>query len=176
MIERTQTPVGMADREHDQPRSAGMTGVIHQINVSGGGVPKLPVPEAEVTVNGVSGDRQRDRRVHGGPERAVCLFSLEVIESLRTEGHPIAPGTVGENVTLSGLDWTLVQPGTRLRLGEGVLLEVTRYTAPCTNIRASFRDEDFSRISVKLHPTESRVYTRVLAPGRIRAGDMVTIE
>ena len=153
-----------------------MTGVIHQINVSDGGVPKLPVPEAAVTANGVSGDRQRDRRVHGGPERAVCLFSLEVIESLRAEGHPIAPGTVGENVTISGLDWSLVRPGTRLRLGDDVLLEVTKYTAPCTNIRGSFRDEDFSRISVKLHPIESRVYARVLSAGRIRAGDPVVLE
>src|SRR3712207_3923787 len=106
------------ERNEHQRRNAGTTGVVHQINVSNGGVPKLPVPEAAVTVDGVGGDRQRDLRVHGGPFRAVCLFSLEVIERLRAEGHPIAPGTVGENVTVGGLDWTLVRPGVRLRIGE----------------------------------------------------------
>lgn len=151
------------------------TAAIHQINVSAGGVPKLPVPQAEVTVNGLRGDRQRDWRNHGGPERAVCLFSLDVIERLRAEGHPIAPGTVGENITVSGLDWSLVRPGTRLRLGETVLLEVTKYTAPCKNITASFRDGDFTRISVKRTPTESRVYARVLTPGRICTGDPITL-
>ena len=150
-------------------------GVIHQISVSRGGVPKLAVPEAEVTVNGLTGDRQRNRRFHGGPQRAVCLFSLDVIARLRAEGHPIAPGTTGENVTVGGLDWSCVRPGTRLRLGETVLLEVTRYTAPCANIAASFADGDVTRIAHKLHPHESRVYASVLTPGRIRTGDAVAI-
>src|SRR6266508_2701810 len=82
----------------------GRTGTVHQISVSGGGVPKLPVPEAEITANGVSGDRQRDLRVHGGPERAVCLFSLDVIERLRAEGHPIAPARWAR--TLRSAAWT----------------------------------------------------------------------
>ena len=165
---------GETGRE-DAAERGSRTGRIHQINVSRGGVPKLAVAEVEVTVNGLSGDRQRNRRYHGGPERAVCLFSLDLIERLRAEGHPIAPGTTGENVTVSGVDWSLVRPGTRLRLGDGVLLEVTRYTAPCTNISASFADGDVTRIAQKLHPHESRVYARVLIPGRIRAADAVAI-
>src|SRR5262245_43275719 len=75
-------------------------GSVYQVNISSGGVPKCAVPEADITVGGVSGDRQRDPFNHGGPERAVCLFSLDVIERLRAEGHPIAPGTVGENITV----------------------------------------------------------------------------
>src|SRR5437899_862580 len=77
---------------------------VHQINVSNGGVPKHPVPEARITVDGVAGDCQRSPKIHGGPDRAVCLFSLEVIEALRAEGHSIAPGSSGENLTLAGLD------------------------------------------------------------------------
>ena len=165
----------VAAGRHAAVAQAAVAGVIHQISVSRDGVPKLAVPAAEVTANGLSGDRQRNRRVHGGPRRAVCLFSLDVIARLRAEGHPIAPGTTGENVTVGGLDWSCVRPGTRLRLGETVLLEVTRYTAPCANIAASFADGDVTRIAHKLHPHESRVYASVLTPGRIRTGDAVTI-
>ncbi|MGH6631118.1 MAG: hypothetical protein ACREB3_15430, partial [Burkholderiales bacterium] len=50
---------------------------VHQISTSNGGVPKLPVAEARIMVEGLVGDRQRNRAHHGGPDRAVCLFSLE---------------------------------------------------------------------------------------------------
>ncbi len=152
-----------------------MSAHIHQLSVSGGGVPKLPVAVAEVTANGIVGDRQRNRRFHGGPKRAVCLFALEEIERLRAEGHPVAPGTTGENVTVAGLPWERVRLGARLALGGEVVLEVTSYTAPCKNIGPSFRDGDFTRISQKLHPGESRVYARVLSPGTVRTGDPVRL-
>ena len=140
------------------------------IHRSNGGVPKLPVPEARITRVGLEGDRQRNRRFHGGPSRAVCLYALELIEALRQEGHPVVPGSVGENVTVAGLDWKLVRPGALLRVGD-VMLEVTSFTAPCRNIRKSFLDEDFTRISQKLHPGWSRVYTRVVGEGILRVGD-----
>jgi MOSC domain-containing protein YiiM len=65
---------------------------VNQINVSDGGVPKLPVWEAKVGERGLDGDRQRNLKVHGGPDRAVCLYSLELIEQLQKEGHPIDSG------------------------------------------------------------------------------------
>ena len=65
---------------------------LHQISVSDGGLPKLPVPEARITLDGVEGDRQRNRDVHGGISRAVCLYSLEVIEALQREGLNHAGG------------------------------------------------------------------------------------
>ena len=87
---------------------------VNQINVSDGGVPKLPVREAKVGEGGLDGDRQRNLKFHGGPDRAVCLYSLELIERLQDEGHPIDSGFSGENLTLSGLDWDLVRPGVRV--------------------------------------------------------------
>lgn len=66
-------------------------GRVAQINVSPGGVPKLPVASAQVTAQGLVGDRQKNLKYHGGPDRALCLWSLEVIETLLAEGHPIAP-------------------------------------------------------------------------------------
>ena len=53
---------------------------IAQISRSGGGVPKRAIASARVTTLGLDGDVQRNRKLHGGPERALCLFSLERVE------------------------------------------------------------------------------------------------
>lgn len=151
-------------------------GRVVQINVSAGGVPKRPVPEGRITLLGIEGDSHRDAEHHGGPERALCLFALERIRALQAEGHPIEPGSTGENITVEGLDWAGVAPGRRLWLGDQVLIEVTRYTSPCLNIRASFTGGDYSRVSRKRHPGDSRVYARVLRAGAIRSGDPVRFE
>jgi MOSC domain-containing protein YiiM len=150
------------------------TGRVVSINVSDGGVPKLPVAAATVTAAGVEGDRQRDRRNHGGPERAVSLFSSEVIDALAAEGHPVRPGSTGENLTLSGLRWSEIVPGAELTIG-AVRLVVTKYTSPCHKIAASFEGGEFVRISQELHPGRSRVYARVLEGGLVRVGDEVTV-
>ena len=147
---------------------------IVQISVSQGGVPKTAIPTARVTTEGLEGDSHRFRH-HGGQERAVCLYSIEAIEWLRTEGHSIAPGSIGENVTVKGLDWSAVVPGRRVLLGERVLLQVTRYTTPCQTIRGVFKGSEIARVSQKTHPGWSRVYARVLVEGLIRRDDPVCL-
>jgi len=144
-----------------------------QVSVSRGGVPKVAVDAARVGWLGLDGDGHRDQRHHGGPERAVCLYPLEAIDALVGEGHPMAPGSLGENLTVHGLDWNAVVPGARLRVGDAVTLEVTRYTSPCHNIAGAFADGDYSRVSQKRRPGWSRVYARVLAEGWVRRGDAV---
>jgi len=151
-------------------------GFVHQINVNPeGGVPKHPVPEAILSPAGVFGDRQRNLKYHGGPDRAVCLFSLEHIDALRAEGHPITPGSIGENLTLAGVDWSAVVPGTRLYVGAGVVLEITSYTTPCQKVAGSFAGGQFKRISQKLHLGWSRTCARVLHAGAVRTGDAVVV-
>lgn len=149
-------------------------GILQSINVSNGGVPKLPREWAQVRPGGVEGDRQDDRRFHGGPNRAVCLYSLDLIEALQGEGHPIVPGSIGENLTIQGLDWLQVRPEARIEIGE-VLLEVTKATSPCHKIAASFHDGVFARVSQKVHPGWSRFYARVLREGLITVGDRVVL-
>lgn len=152
------------------------SGRLESIQISRGGVPKRPVAgPVEITLQGVAGDRQRDRRYHGGPDRAVCLFSRERIDALRAEGHPIEAGTTGENLTISGIDWPLVTPGVRVRIG-AVLLEITKPAHPCKNIAGSFQAGGFTRISAKVHPGWGRLYARVLTPGNVEAGDVVTLD
>lgn len=150
-------------------------GRLAQINVNPqGGVPKHAVPSAQITSQGVAGDKQRDRRYHGGPDRAVSLYALERIAALQAEGHPIAPGSTGENLTISGLDWGALGAGSRLQIGE-LLIEITSYAVPCSNIAGSFADGLSKRISQKLHPGWSRLYARVLAEATVHEGDAVTV-
>jgi len=150
-------------------------GILQSINVSDGGVPKQPRPWAHVRAEGVEGDRQEHRMFHGGPDRAVCLYSSELIEALQGEGHPIRPGTIGENLTLAGIDWTAMRPDARIEIGD-VLLEITKSTSPCKQIAGSFRDGDFGRVSQKIHPGWSRFYARVLREGIVTAGDRVVLK
>ena len=149
-------------------------GRVESINMSRGGVPKTAVFEALITEEGLDGDRQRDRRFHGGPDRAVVLYSLEVIRGLQAEGHSIAPGAAGENLTVSGVDWTRVVPGACVRVG-GVLLQVTKYASPCEKISEYFVDGNIARVSQKQHPGWSRVCARVVEEGLVRIGDEVTL-
>lgn len=147
---------------------------IFSLNRSKGGVPKLPIYEAQVTAEGLEGDWQEDRKHHGGPTRALCLFSLEQMLTLQTEGHPIFPGSTGENVTISGLDWATLQLGTKLRLGEAVI-ELTSFAVPCDTIKASFSNERSIRISNKVNPGWSRIYARVLKEGNLKVGDPIEV-
>ena len=155
---------------------ASSSGVVEHINVSDGGVPKRQVPGAAVTVEGLDGDHQRDRKHHGRPFQAVSLWSAEVIEELVSAGHGVTPGSVGENLTLSGLPWASLRPGARLRVGEDVVLELSFDAVPCRKLAQSFSDGDSSRISYVANPQWARWYGWVRAGGEVRSGDEVLLE
>jgi MOSC domain-containing protein YiiM len=150
------------------------SGSIFQINISRGGVPKLPIAEAVVDLRGITVDACTDGRHHGRPEQALCLYSVERLLRLRTQGHAVSPGCTGENITTIDLDWRHVTPGARLRLGSVVLIEITGYAAPCWKNARWFKDGDFSLLDEAQHPGNGRAYARVLATGTIRQGDVIT--
>ena len=110
------------------------TPTLVQLNVSSGGMPKLPVDGARVTRFGVEGDWQRNRKYHGGPNRAVCLFSHELYEWLREKDIDLQYGAVGENFTTRGLDLGALAKGDRLRVGD-CLIEITDVRVPCSNLK-----------------------------------------
>lgn len=126
-------------------------------------------------MTGLIGDRQAKADIHGGPERALCLYSVERILELQAEGNPIFPGSVGENLTISGLQWELLEPGVTLAAGDQVVIQISSYTNPCKTISGSFIDGQFSRISQKLRPGDSRLYARVLRPGRLAVGQEIKV-
>ena len=150
-------------------------GRVTSLNRSDGGVPKLPVPSVEITASGLTGDRQRNLKYHGGPDRAVCLLAQEVIDDLVAQGHPIRPGSTGENLTIAGLDWSVLEPGSRLQLGSTVVIEITSHAKPCSKIAGSFRDGAIACLDQRINPGRSRLYARVLTPGTVAVGDPVVI-
>jgi MOSC domain-containing protein YiiM/GNAT superfamily N-acetyltransferase len=152
-----------------------ITGRVFQVNISGGGVPKRPVDRAWVGTYGLEGDSHREYTVHGGPHQAVCLYGIEAIERLQSEGHPVDPGSVGENLTTVGVDWSLLPIGTRARIGDQLELEVASSATPCKTQIHNFRDGKFSRMSIDLHPSDSRMYARVLCEGEVKPGDEIVI-
>jgi MOSC domain-containing protein YiiM len=153
-----------------------MSGRVLQINVSPGGVPKRPVAEASVRRLGLDGDEHHHHRVHGGPHRAVALFAIEAIRRVQADGHPgVVPGAVGENLTTEGIELARLAVGTRLAVGRDVVLEISGPANPCDVIKGAFAAGKSGRISILLHPDDSRMYARVLATGVIRPGDAIRI-
>jgi MOSC domain-containing protein YiiM len=155
------------------------TGTLLQLNASNGGVPKKAIEAAYIGWKGVEGDRQATRKHHGRPFQALCLWSAEVVETLRSEGHQVFPGSAGENITVSGLNWSDVRPGTRVRIGE-VLCDISSYAVPCKQLADLFVDRDFNRIhhdrDLENRTASCRVYATVVERGNVAAGDPVTFE
>lgn len=145
------------------------------VNVSKGGVPKLPIERAWVGTLGLDADAHNSPN-HGGPDAAVCLYSVEAISRVAADGHTAFPGAYGENVTLEGIDWSDLRQGDRLVIGgDGLEIELTRYAAPCQKLADYFIDAGSARISPKVHPEDSRWYARVLTEGPVAAGDRVEV-
>lgn len=148
---------------------------ILQVNRSPGGVPKLPLPWAEVTADGVEGDWQRDRRFHGGRFQALCLFSKEILDALASEGYPVGPGSLGENLTTQGLDYAKVRIGDVYRLPSGCRFQITKPRGPCTTIQ-TYGDGIIKRTWGPAVPWgESGFYARVVESGKVRSGDAIEL-
>jgi MOSC domain-containing protein YiiM len=151
-------------------------GVLVQVSVSGGGVPKRAVAQARLAFSGVEGDRQADRRYHGGPNQAVCLFDAEKLEELAAESYAVRPGSLGENLTTRGLDYRAVRIGDVYRIGDEATIQVTKPRVPCTTIQV-YGEPIIKRLWGPTVPWgESGFYGRVLSEGLVRPGDVVSLE
>ena len=159
-----------------------VTGSILQINISPGGIPKLPIPEAQVTGEGIRGDRWAHPSIHGGPRKAVLIITSEGIDELIVQGFPLFAGALGENLTTAGLDRRLMRIGQRYRAGDAVL-EITKLRSPCAtlNIYGPGIQSALYDTQVKAgDPSSPRwglggFYTQVLKPGVIRPHDIITL-
>jgi MOSC domain-containing protein YiiM len=151
-----------------------MVGSVDSLQSSGGGVPKASVPLAEIGPGGVLGDVQGNRRHHGRPWQAVCMYSSDVIAALRAEGHPIAAGSTGENLTIGGIDWSRMRGGLTITIGD-VVLRTSSPAAPCSQIAGSFTERRWNRIDHVERPGWARWYASVLRGGTVSPGDAVTV-
>ncbi len=138
------------------------------------GIYKRPHAEpVRVTPLGLEGDAIVDTENHGGLDQAVYVFTLP--DYAWWSGHigrPLAPGTFGENLTISDLDSATLSIGDRLRVGE-VLLEVTAPRIPCVTIAARMEDPQF--VKKFRHAEKPGVYCRVIETGSVTMNDPVAL-
>ena len=133
-------------------------------------MPKLPIESAKVTVEGVEGDWQKNRKYHGGPNRAVCLFSEELYAWLREQGvKDLVNGSIGENFTTRGIDLMALAKGDWLRVGNQCVIELTDVREPCRQLKKW--DVRFPRLIVG----RSGWMGKVVVEGEVRSGDTVTV-
>lgn len=133
------------------------------------GLPKKPIDRADITWAGVDGDVQRVRTHHGRPWQALCIWTTDSLDRLRGEGHPIAAGFAGENITVEGIANTSFRPGAHFRTGS-VQGFITNYTTPCAANAGWFLGGDFMRMSHE-RGDDSRVYAMVTRTGSVSTGD-----
>jgi MOSC domain-containing protein YiiM len=164
----------LAARRRVGDRFEPMIGSVRALHASRGGVPKLPIPSADIDASGVVGDRQGNRRHHGRPWQAVCLYSAERLDALADEGHPIGPGAIGENITVAGVDWSRLRGGLTIEIGDLRLL-TSSPAAPCQKIGGCFVDRDWNRIDHDRRPGWARWYASVLVGASVRPGDRVVV-
>ena len=137
------------------------------------GMYKRPVPAAmHLGAEGFADDEQADRRVHGGPEKAVHLYPAAHYAVLAARFAQVAssllPGSIGENLSTADLDERDVRVGDVWQLGEAQI-QVCQPRNPCWKI-----DERFGCSGMAAFIVEKRItgwYWRVLRPGQVRPGD-----
>ncbi len=115
-------------------------------------------------------DHGIERDAHAGPgHRQVSLLALESADTMRKKGLDIDSGDFGENIVTEGLDLKRLQPGTRLKMGNAALLEITQIGKECHD-----RCAIYYKAGDCIMPREG-IFTRVLTGGTVHVGDEVKI-
>lgn len=129
------------------------------------GTRKICVEQARIVVDhGIDGDAHA-----GNTHRQVSLLACESISEMRGKGLEVFFGDFAENIATSGIDWKIVPVGTRVRLGQNCLLEITQIGKECVKKCAIFYQAGDC-----IMPREG-VFARVIEGGTIRTGDKITI-
>jgi MOSC domain-containing protein YiiM len=102
------------------------------------------------------------------------MYSSDLIEALRAEGHPITAGGAGENLTIRGIDWSRMRGGLTITIGD-VVLRTSSPAAPCHKIGDCFTERHWNRIDHVERPGWARWYASVLSGGTVSPGDVVTV-
>jgi MOSC domain-containing protein YiiM len=141
-------------------------GKVLSVNISEStGEPKSEVGRSKAVAGfGLEGD------AHGGDwHRQVSLLAEESIDKMRAKGLKVSPGAFGENVTTRGIELATLPVGTRLKVGDDVVLEVTQVGKECTEPCAIF-----FRVGDCVMPREG-IFARVLDGGEVARGDEIVL-
>lgn len=145
-----------------------MTITVVSINISPGGIPKRPIEQAQITKSGITGDGHHHEK-HLTPMQALCLFDMDGLEELKSQGYDLVPGSLGENLTLDGMDVNALQIGDRLRFSGGVEAEITKRRTPCYVLDAI--DVTLKKAMIN----RAGVYAKILVPGTMKPGERVEV-
>ncbi|MDJ0721603.1 MAG: MOSC domain-containing protein [Desulfobacterales bacterium] len=148
-----------------QQNTAPVQGRVVAVSVSDRkGVKKTNIERGLLVKNfGLEGD------AHGGDwHRQISLLARESIDKIRAKGLDVVPGDFAENITTSGFALEELPIGTRLRLGEEALVEITQIGKVCHD-----RCAIFHQVGDCVMPREG-VFARILKGGAIRPGDAIT--
>jgi len=130
------------------------------------GTRKEAVAEGRLKENyGLSGDAHADLNTH----RQVSLLAVESINKMRSLGLDVGPGDFAENLTTEGIELTSLPLGTRLKMGEAAILEVSQIGKECHSGCAIFR-----QLGKCVMPKEG-VFARVIREGVVKLGDEVKV-
>jgi MOSC domain-containing protein YiiM len=110
-----------------------------------------------------------DAHASGEWHRQVSLLAIESINKMRAEGFPVNPGDFAENLTTEGIDLVHLPIGTRLTVGDQILLEVTQIGKECHSGCAIMK-----QVGKCIMPKEG-IFTRVLTGGTVKAGYNISV-
>lgn len=139
------------------------------------GIDKRPVDSAEIDELGIVNDVQVDKRFHGGPERALHQYALKSYERI-VKRFPLLhktalPGSIGENLTINGMNDTNVCIGDIYQLGD-IKVQVSSPRIPCWKISHKMNMPDLDKFVAEKCITGW--YYRILEAGKLSVGDEVT--
>jgi MOSC domain-containing protein YiiM len=122
----------------------------------------------------LDGDAQADLTVHGGPDKAVCVYALShyALWSAELGVKECGPGWFGENFTVDGQTEDSVSIGDRYAVG-GAVVEVSQPRGPCWKLGMRWNRDEMPKLIVRTG--RSGWYFRVRQEGRVRAGDSLTL-
>ncbi len=130
------------------------------------GIRKNNINQGELkTEYGLIGDAHADSGWH----RQVSLLAMESIEKMRKMGYEVGPGDFAENLTCEGIELSILPIGTRLKVGEKVILEISQIGKECHSGCAIFK-----QTGKCIMPKEG-VFARVLSGGKVAGGDTIEV-
>lgn len=141
-----------------------------------------------VAGRGVDGDAhsgatvQHRSRVARDPSqpnlRQVHLVQVELLDELRSQGHPVVPGSIGENLTTSGLDLLALPQGARLHIGAQAVVVITGLRNPCgqlDNFSCGLTEAVLDRAPNGQLIRKAGVMGIVEFGGTVSPGDLITV-
>ena len=112
---------------------------------------------------GIEGDAHGNEKTH----RQVSLLAMESIEKMQEMGLDVGPGDFAENLTTEGIDLLSLPLGTKIIIGNEVILEISQHGKECHAPCAIYR-----QAGTCVMPTEG-IFGKVVAGGKVKTGDMI---